>query len=286
MPTEIIIPHRHRSRRHSAVSYGTGAYPGQTYVTGPDTGVQYPVANTMVATPVTTTSYLPSTTPFMPTTTLAPQPVAYPPTAVQAVTPAPAMVAGTIYRPFSAPPMAGMVGTYSGYTSAYDPYADRYGTRYDRRYGEYDTGYKHRARYSTGYDGRYRDDARYDENYNRRYHHSAEYDGSGYNYPPTYPGGSAANYYDAQRPPINQRIAGDLEQLGGWLADSEEMTARGHARRVGVTVCTARQSRGRSRCSCQAGVPVIPLTAQHAARRGAVGYGGGRYVPGVGPTYY
>ncbi|KAI0697268.1 hypothetical protein BC835DRAFT_1413790 [Cytidiella melzeri] len=71
------------------------------------------------------------------------------------------------------------------------------------------------------------------------------------------------------RPPTSSRIAGDLQQVGGCVADSPEMMIRGQARRTGLAP--------------------LPSTAQDATMRrdtGMVGAGGARYVPGVGPTYY
>ncbi|KAI0093205.1 hypothetical protein BDY19DRAFT_922663 [Irpex rosettiformis] len=78
------------------------------------------------------------------------------------------------------------------------------------------------------------------------------------------------------RPTTSQRLAGGLQQLGGYLADNPEMVLRGQARRAGMAP--------------------VPSTTQEAAVRGDVaggpgvlppaGGGQGRYFPGVGPTYY
>ncbi|KAI0344697.1 hypothetical protein BDW22DRAFT_1354835 [Trametopsis cervina] len=264
MPTEIII-HRPRSAHPAVMVNGAGAaaYPGQQLVPQ-GAGMQYPVA----------------ATPMMPATPLAPMAVV--PT-VQTMTPAP--VVANLPRPLSAPPMAlsadvypggvqapvmNGVGYGAGYAPAYSGglaagYPDGgYGMGYGASGMGYNTGYGAGMGMGAAYGGGYYGGA----GYHHRHHHLGRY-GAGYGagYPPAYYQGLGAAY--PERPPFSQRVAGELEKLGGKLVDSERMVARGEARR--------------------AGLPVVPSTAQahHVARRRAgYGYGGGRYVPGVGPTYY
>ena len=69
------------------------------------------------------------------------------------------------------------------------------------------------------------------------------------------------------------------------MIDSEEMIARGRARRVGVILCGYIRSVNPLIFS-QAGLPVFPATAEDAMQRGMMGYGNARYVPGAGPIYY
>ncbi|KAI0812542.1 hypothetical protein BC629DRAFT_1473742 [Irpex lacteus] len=246
MPTEIIIPRRHRHRRHSSVGYRTSsAYrhgmPAQTYVTGPATGMQYaanvPVASTPYIAPTTmTTPYVAQATPMMTTAPLVAQPQAInyaptvqtqtvQPTAISAIA-TPMVTTNALPRPISAPPIAGSVygdpngmgGVgYTGGVAYGDPYSYG-GTGTYNGHGArpgYDVGYGYGGGGGGMYDGRYPGPE------------------GGYGYPGA---GSAYEYYgdphDGVRAPFNQRVAGSLEQLGGYLVDSPDMVARGYARRV------------------------------------------------------
>jgi len=264
----------------------TTGIPGQSFVTGPATGVQYPTnAPVPMDGGASVTNALGVTAPSMSTMPTAPTTVAtaVPPTSsmpgvgaaqapiVSGATPAsvvPATTAVTVVPPANAVPGVGaaqapivpqaQVGLPPG-----NPAAVTTGNLVNpvvAGQGMNGAGYGAGAGYGTGGAG-------YGAGVSTAVP-GTSYGagvGAGGMMNAAVPGTGVGMGMTGARPPISQRIAGDLEQLGGQVIDSAEMVARGQARRFGA--------------------PVVPATAQDAGRRGAIG-SGGHYVPGVGPTYY